>query len=105
MHPSRDYWAMIYRSAWILLIVLFAIGLTCIFLPRVRSLRDLQKKKAELQNQNRRIEALTRELRDKQARFGTDADFVEHVARETGMVKPGETVFAFTNEPAGEVAP
>ena len=105
MRLSLNYWVVIYRSAWILLVVLFAIGLTCIFLPRVHSLRSLQRKKAELIKQNRRIEALTRELRDKQERFNSDPAFVERVARETGKVKPNEVVFVFTNqyaEPAVE---
>jgi cell division protein FtsB len=70
-----------------------------VFVPRCNRLNALQRRKAALESKNRALEMETRELRTKQERFLTDPGFVEHTARETGMVKPGETVFRFTNDP------
>ena len=103
-------WGTIYRSAWAVLFVLFAIGLVCIFLPKCHHLRQLQQRKAALQAENRETEALTRALQAKQERFGADPSYVERVARETGMVKPDEIVFQYTNQasrpsPAERTAP
>lgn len=92
-----NYWVVIYRFAWALLGVLFAIGLTCIFLPRHNVLRELQNKEARLQAENAALNTRIRELRMKQKSFRTEPAFVERTARGIGMVKPGETVFKFTN--------
>lgn len=99
-----NVWVIIYRFAWIVLIILFGIGLVCVFLPKYNSLCELQRRKAELQEQNRQTAALTTEFQLKQERFRTDAAFVERVARETGMVKPDEIVFHFSNDQATAVA-
>ncbi len=90
-------WTTVYRSAWVVLFILFTIGLVCIFLPRCHHLRQLQQRKTELQAENRETEAMTRALQEKQKRFSTDPAYVERVARETGMVKPDEVVFQYTN--------
>ncbi len=90
-------WATLYRSAWVVLFILFTIGLVCIFLPRCHRLRQLQQRKAALLAENRETDAMTRALQAKQKRFSTDPDYVERVARETGMVKPDEVVFQYTN--------
>jgi cell division protein FtsB len=83
----------------VVLFILFTIGLICIFLPRCHHLRQLQQRKAELQAENRETEAMTRALQAKQKRFSTDPAYVERVARETGMVKPDEVVFQYTDTP------
>lgn len=57
----------------------------------------MQNEKMELQNANRIIEEKTQELKRNQERFVSEPDFVVKTARESGMVKPGETVFKFTN--------
>ena len=44
---------------------------------------------------------IPRSLQEKQKRFSTGPAYVERVARETGMVKPDEVVFQYTNTPAG----
>jgi len=100
MSKSVNGWATVYRSAWVVLFILFTIGLICIFLPRCHHLRQLQQRKAELQAENRETEAMTRALQAKQKRFSTDPAYVERVARETGMVKPDEVVFQYTNTSA-----
>ncbi|NQU41276.1 MAG: septum formation initiator family protein [Lentisphaerae bacterium] len=98
-------WGTIYRSAWALLIVLFVIGLVGIFLPKCHRLRQLQQRKAELQADNRKTEELTRALLSKQERFSTDPAYIERVARETGMVRPDEIIFQYTNPPSHSSPP
>lgn len=90
-------WTIVYRFAWGLLGILFIIGLLCVFLPKCYEFRELQRKKTELQAENRRLEDLIAELRMNQHRFETDPEFMERVARETGMIREDEIVFKFTN--------
>lgn len=93
-----NYWVTIYRFACVLLIVLFAVALICLFLPKCNKLRELQRERAELQKENRKLENQIKELAIKQERFNSDLTFVEHTAREMDMIKPEETVFKFTNK-------
>ena len=93
-------WRAIYRFSWIALIVLVAISLVCEFLPKCHHLRELQRRKAELQAETHRTAAQTRELWEKEKRFNSDPAFVERVAKENGLIKPDEVVFRFTNEQA-----
>ena len=86
--------------AWILLCVLGVITLVTIFLPRWRHLSELQSINLELKQENVETEEETRALKRKQERFLSDPRFVERTARESGMVKPTETVFKFTNKQA-----
>jgi len=92
-----NHWLIIYRLAVGLLVVLFIVGVACVFLPQCNRLRELQRERIALQEDNRRTEALTRELRIKQEKFDTDPAFVVRTARETGRVMPNETVFKLTN--------
>jgi cell division protein FtsB len=103
-----NVWPTIYRSTWVILILLVIAGLVAIFVPKCRNLRQMQQRKAALQQENAEVEARTLALRQKQERFNTDPAYVERVAREIGMVRPDETVFHFTNtavEEAGESLP
>ena len=63
--------------------------------PTYRRGQDLRRADADL---SRRIEAKRAEIAkliDNQRRFKTDADFVEHIARQSHRVFPGELVFIF----------
>ncbi len=91
--------------AWILLCVLGLITLVTIFLPRWRNLSELQSINLELKQENITTEEETRALKRKQERFLSDPRFVERTARESGMVKPDETVFKFTNKQAKVTSP
>ena len=96
-----NYWVLIYRFAWILVVVLCVIGLVCIFLPKCQSYHELQNRRLALEQENARMEAGVRELERNQERMAADPEFVERIAREQGMAKPGETVFkvmSVTNE-------
>ena len=94
---TMNYWVVIYRFAWGLLILLFIIGLVCIFLPKYQGLCELQRRKTELQTESRQTEVLTENLKIKQQQFVSDPAFVERTARETGMAKPNEIIFKFSN--------
>jgi cell division protein FtsB len=92
-----NYWVAIYRFALVMAIVLCVVGGACIFVPKVQSYRELQARKAALARENAGTEARLKELERRQARFENDPAFVERVAREHGMAKPGETVYRVTN--------
>lgn len=88
-----NIWLVIYRVSWVLLVVLCIVGLTCVYVPRINNMRALQEEKAAIEAANARERARIDELRDKQERFQTDPEYVEHVAREQGMVKKDEVLF------------
>jgi cell division protein FtsB len=67
----------------------------CVFVPRAHTHQELQRRKRALEEGNARLESKIRQLDEKQQRFRTDPDFVERIAREQGMAKPGETIFRF----------
>jgi cell division protein FtsB len=94
---ASSYWVTLYRLAWGVLLALFLVVLTCIFLPKCREHRQLQKTKASLTESNQQKEADIRALVDKQQKFRTDPAFVERTAREAGLIKPNETVFRFSS--------
>jgi len=77
--------------------VLIVIGLICLFLPKCQGIRELQRKKAGLQEETRDLDQATKDLRLKRERFKSDPAFVERVAREAGMVRMDEIVFTFTS--------
>jgi cell division protein FtsB len=90
-------WVAVYRAAWIALLALVAIGLVCVFLPKLRGVRALQNRKAALDAGN--LETATRivDMKRNQERFRSDPGFVELTARRMGMAKEGETVIRCTN--------
>ncbi len=90
-------WRLIYRFSWALLGVLVIIGLLCVFTPKCRSLSRLQTTRNTLQEQNEAKEEEIKDLKIKQERFTTEPAFVERTARESGMVKPDEVVYKFTD--------
>ena len=90
-----NYWVALYRFALGLLTILVVVVLVRVFLPKCGRLRELQREKVESEEGNRAKELRTKELRTKRERFNRDPKFVERTARETGMVKPNETVYKF----------
>ena len=91
-----NHWRTVYKLALVLLFVLFAVVLACVFLPKSRELQGLQKTKTELERENRLTEEQIAELRTKRERFESDPAYVERTARVEGMVRPDETVYKFT---------
>ncbi len=93
-----NIWNIIYRFSWGLLAVLIVIGLILIFTPKARKLAYLQGVKAEIEARNAEKAEQVKDLQTRQERFVSDPEFVEHTAREAGLVMAGEVVFKFTNE-------
>ncbi len=90
-----SFWVMLYRLAWIIVVVSCVIAVVCVFVPRAHMHQELQRRKRALEEGNVRLESKIRQLDEKQQRFRTDPEFVERIAREQGMAKPGETIFRF----------
>lgn len=78
--------------------VLLVIGVVCVFLPRYNKLRVMQQRRDETDQENRQLEARDKELRAFCKRFVTDPGFVERVAQELGMVRPGEIMVKYMDE-------
>ena len=95
-----NYWVLIYRCAWVMLVILCVIGLTCIFLPKCRQYQEWQQKKELLQAGTDQLEAAIKKLQQQQEQLQTDPAFVERTARELGMAKPDETIFKVQRETA-----
>jgi cell division protein FtsB len=96
--PLRmNYWATIYRCLWGLAVILVVVVMISFFIPKYRTLRDYQKKRQELQQENSQKEAMIRDLKHKQERIVSDPAFVKRVAREAGMAEENELVIKFTN--------
>lgn len=93
-----NVWNIIYRFSWGLLAVLIVIGFVLIFTPKARKLACLQGVKAEIEARNADKAEQIKQLQTRQERFVSDSTFVEHTAREAGLVMAGEVVYQFTNE-------
>jgi len=93
-----NIWSIIYRFSWGLLAILLVIGFVLIFTPKARKLAQLQRVKAEIEARNAERDEQIKALQIRQERFVSDPEFVEHTAREAGMVMEGEVVYKFTNE-------
>jgi cell division protein FtsB len=93
-----NIWNVIYRFSWGLLAVLIVVGFILIFTPKARKLSYLQGVKAEIEVRNAEKADQIKALQSRQERFVSDPEFVEHTAREAGLVMAGEIVYKFTNE-------
>jgi len=93
-----NIWRVIYRFSWGLLVVLTGFGLLLVFTPKARKLAYLQRVKTQLENKNAEKTVQIKDLQDRQERFISDPEFVEHTAREAGLVMRDEIVYKFTNE-------
>jgi cell division protein FtsB len=90
-----NFWVVLYRFAWIVVVISCVIAVVCVFLPKAHSYQELQKRKIALEESNAKAEVRLRQLELNQRRFRSDPDFVERIAREQGRAKPGETIFRF----------
>jgi len=93
-----NIWNIIYRFSWGLLAVLIVIGFILIFTPKARKLAFLQGDKNQFETRIAEKTEQIKELQIRQECFVSDPEFVEHTARESGLVMAGEVVYKFTNE-------
>ena len=90
---------MFYRSAWGMLALMVIVAIGCIFIPKQYEHRALIQEKAELERKIAAEIEVRKDLQRKQERFQYDKRFIEYVAHQNGMVKPGEHLFIFDAEP------
>lgn len=88
-------WNLIYRVAWGVLALVVAVSTVMMFRPKVRELRATQAEIARLEELERQDRELLQALKEKQDRFARDPRFVEQVAHDMGMARPGEILFKF----------
>ena len=68
-----------------------------ITLPKYRQANGLERTRDSLQSRIDQKKAGIAAYKEKQARFNTDREFVESLARENRRAFPGEIVFTFDN--------
>lgn len=101
-----NIWVLLIRFSWIALGVLALILCVSLFLPQVNQYHELQRRKAELEEEIRLEERIVIHLKRQQERLESDPKFVERIAREEyGLAKPGETVFRFIDDDKGAAEP
>lgn len=88
-----NYFSIIIRFALAILIVAAVAGLLLLFFPKYRSLEYLHKQRGARATEIRELETEIAELETNQRQFRSNPDFVERVARESGMVKTNEFVY------------
>ncbi len=89
---------IIYRTALIVIAVAILTALGMLLFPVIRDANALRDEKAALETEIALKEDRIQQLKSYQERFINDPDFVEHTARELGLVAPGETVYEFSTE-------
>ncbi len=88
---------IIYRTALIVIAIAILTALGMFLIPVIHDANALRAEKSELEAEIAAKEARIQQLKAYQERFINDPDFVEHTARELGMVAPGETVYEFND--------
>jgi cell division protein FtsB len=94
-----SHWEKIYKSTWILIVVVCVVGLVCLFLPQYAKHRELERKKAAESEAIRQDEKRLHKLRENGDRFSTDPAFVEEIARRDGMARTNEMIFRCVDDP------
>jgi cell division protein FtsB len=95
-------WNLIYRTTCGLLILVLLVAGALTFMPKIKTLRTVQAEKAKEEDLERQERELLQALKEKQDRFARDPRFVQQIAHDMGMAKPGEVLFKFqdtTNVP------
>jgi hypothetical protein len=81
-----NFWVVIYKSTWILLIVVCLIGLICVFFPQYARYQGLLQDRKDVSREIQFREQRIKRLQLNREKMATDGNFVELVAREAGMV-------------------
>ena len=90
---GMTYWEWIYRTMWIALGVLAAIGILCLFGPRISRYEDFRQRETELREEIRMEEEIIKHLRLQQQRLQADPRFLERLAHEQGLARTNEVLF------------
>lgn len=93
-----SYWDKIKNWVWALCTVTILAALMVIFVPEYQQYRRNMDHYERLQAEKVEREAELQRLREDQKRFKTDPKFVQKIAHEQGMVRPGEVLFKFVDD-------
>ncbi len=91
-------WNAIYRIVSFALGVLLLIGLAMVFIPQIQLDQEYHRREEQLRREIQAKQENIRELQLKQERFESDPAFLERIAHEFGLAKPGDTLFRFIDE-------
>jgi cell division protein FtsB len=93
-----SYWDKIKNWVWALCTFTILAALMVIFVPEYqryrRNVAELAMQQAEQKKEDQQLQKLKDDLK----RFKNEPAFVERIAHEHGMVKPGEILFKFVDE-------
>jgi len=95
-------WTKIVKFSWGVLAALILIGVMLLSIPKWQQYRKLQHKRNAMEARNLAKSEEIKDLKIKQERFTSEADFVKRTAREAGMVSKDEVVYKF-KDPHGKV--
>ncbi len=99
-----NIWLIIYRVSCVVFIAILVIGVVNIFLPKIRQNVEKQNKTTVMEEENRTMEDMIKQLRKKQEQFVSDPKYVERIAREKlGKAKQGETIFRFNDRNTNDI--
>jgi len=98
-------WQTIYRSAWMLLALLVAVGLACVFWPVLRQYHNYRRREVILEREIQHEQRTINTLRENQKEMKTNPHFVERVAHDLGMARADETIFKYTGDDLDQPVP
>jgi len=81
------------------LLVGAAAAVVYVVLPELNRTNELRATRENVREECDRYAAAIQDLKQKQALFESNPEYVEKIAHEQGYVNPGETVILFEGEP------
>lgn len=90
--------AKVYRYFTIVILIVIVVGGMYWVWPKFMRGQGLRKQEAELDAKIAETEFQITETAENARRFATDPEFVEFIARENHLTKPGEVVFRFEDD-------
>ncbi len=89
---------IITRTTLIIALVLVVTAGLVTIPPKVAQLRGMERQRNDLLRRIDHKNVEIKVLKEKQQRFKSDPEFVEHIARQNKRVRPGELVFVFDGD-------
>ena len=96
-------WNLVYRASWVALVIVLVVGAVVAARPKWQQYREYQRRQSRLEADARLQEEMLHTLKEKQQRFHDDPVFLEQIAHDLGLAKPGEVIIRFPDPaaPAG----
>lgn len=93
-------WNLVYRASWVAFVIVLIVGAVAGARPKWEQYRDYQRRQSRLQEEARLQEEMLHALKEKQQRFHDDPVFLEQIAHDLGLAKPGEVIIRFPDPAA-----